>query len=608
MRYAMTVLFLVACAAPSGPGGASGTEDTLSDASIGTQSGRTGGPLLVSAFLPIAGYVGAAYQYATVVSGGTQPVSVAITGLPPGLAFDSTTGLIAGTPTTAGSFALTREVRDANGEGEVSQSTLTILSSGAYASSLLTLKGCAMPNDKERSVSAGSSAIDFGMPGTPKKCVRGTSFTHETYRDLLKQNATSPRFVFEFAGDGALAYTVLTGADAFASGTLEKSADGFVLSLSEEQLARSFATWRSRELLTVRVGNGAQSLDLIIEIAFLPAPLFVREASELVHPGFKTFAYSEESIDTIFAGAGDGPFIAAGRELRNVSGAPVVISLSADPGAFEANFERRVVAAYLKGQAEISAKKGAFYANANCPATPVYYTPPPGSPVSCNYTVGGNCALGVAAEDGFVCAPLAGDPSFDVIPTASSPYQFPGFALPIFDMGQHEEITAASENVAVVGVWNDVHTLTPAAFSDGENTALLGVDARTITVAPGQSVWLGFGIKRPTLRTMPKRDLSSSGGAHSDRMGCTAKTGIFDRKVVYPPDLSAPVKMIQRRRIEAEDHLQLSLTGNVSGEIVGAQKTLPLFGTNAHVDFDYNAAATNEIDARTFTLPIDSCP
>jgi len=71
-------------------------------------------PLAISTTTLSSGVVGAAYSQAVQITGGTNPTTMAITSgaLPPGLTFDSGTGLISGTPTASNTYPFTVRVVD----------------------------------------------------------------------------------------------------------------------------------------------------------------------------------------------------------------------------------------------------------------------------------------------------------------------------------------------------------------------------------------------------------------------------------------------------------------------------------------------------------------
>jgi hypothetical protein len=75
-----------------------------------------GSSLAISCNNPPGGYVGFPYSHLLGASGGTPPYTFAITAgaLPPGLALTAANGLIAGTPTAAGSYSFTVQVTDAD--------------------------------------------------------------------------------------------------------------------------------------------------------------------------------------------------------------------------------------------------------------------------------------------------------------------------------------------------------------------------------------------------------------------------------------------------------------------------------------------------------------
>ena len=102
-----------------------------------TGAGGTSAPvtlsLTVGALAPITsaasatGSLGAAFSYAVTAAAVTPAVtSFNISGLPAGLTADTTSGALAGTPTTVGTYAVSLSANNATGTGPVSVLTLTI--------------------------------------------------------------------------------------------------------------------------------------------------------------------------------------------------------------------------------------------------------------------------------------------------------------------------------------------------------------------------------------------------------------------------------------------------------------------------------------------------
>ena len=86
------------------------------------------GPALSFA-APPGGEVNTAYSDQLTMTGGTSPItwSVSTGTLPPGITLSASTGLLSGTPTTAGSYSFTVKVTDSSGLTATEPVTLTII-------------------------------------------------------------------------------------------------------------------------------------------------------------------------------------------------------------------------------------------------------------------------------------------------------------------------------------------------------------------------------------------------------------------------------------------------------------------------------------------------
>jgi len=88
------------------------------------------------------GALGVAYSQTLTATGGASPYSWSATGLPAGLTLNVSTGVVSGTPTSAGSFPITVTVTDSSNPALTAQLTLTL----TIIQPKLTLNTTALPN------------------------------------------------------------------------------------------------------------------------------------------------------------------------------------------------------------------------------------------------------------------------------------------------------------------------------------------------------------------------------------------------------------------------------------------------------------------------------
>src|SRR6202046_3407464 len=106
---------------------------SLGIAGTGAYTYNPGPALLFPA--PPGGEVGVAYSDQLTVTGGTSPFtwSVSAGALPPGVSLNASTGLLSGTPTTAGTYSFTVKVTDSPGLSDTKSVSLSIIGAPALS-------------------------------------------------------------------------------------------------------------------------------------------------------------------------------------------------------------------------------------------------------------------------------------------------------------------------------------------------------------------------------------------------------------------------------------------------------------------------------------------
>jgi large repetitive protein len=174
------------------------------------------GPALLFA-APPGGEVGVSYSDQLTVTGGTSPFtwSVSTGSLPPGVTLNASTGLLSGTPTTAGTYSFTVKVTDSSGLSSTEAVTLTVIAGPSLSfpappagwtntvyGDTLTESGGTSPftwSVSSGSLPAGISlSADGNLSGTPT--ATGTSSFTVKVTDANGQSATEATSISISAG------------------------------------------------------------------------------------------------------------------------------------------------------------------------------------------------------------------------------------------------------------------------------------------------------------------------------------------------------------------------------------------------------------------------
>ena len=158
---------------------------------------------LTTTTLP-AGVVGVSYSQLPMATGGVTPYTWSITtgALPGGLILNTTTGAITGTPTAAGTFSFTLQVRGANGATASRALSITVTSADHTPP---TVTATASPNTVNRSPrGVGTAAVT--VAGRVTDSQSGVNLTSGTYSIRDSLGTTVPSGTFTVSGTGTYSF------------------------------------------------------------------------------------------------------------------------------------------------------------------------------------------------------------------------------------------------------------------------------------------------------------------------------------------------------------------------------------------------------------------
>jgi hypothetical protein len=156
-----------------------GTKDYFYSFRNGVLVGSTPPPPPVTLACPAStAQVGTAYSSALTAAGGVPPYTYSDTGsLPPGLALNTTSGAVTGTPTSAGTFAFTAQVKDTSGTaaGTVSSGCTIVVSPAAPK---LSVTPAALPFGTVHRYALGLKSVTLSNKGTSPITLSHISLTN----------------------------------------------------------------------------------------------------------------------------------------------------------------------------------------------------------------------------------------------------------------------------------------------------------------------------------------------------------------------------------------------------------------------------------------------